>query len=80
MLSAHRLRATFATLQANVLGTPLPVVQQLMRHKDIKTTMGYIEGDQVLLDDAQRKYEASFRAQARASTEAAEQDEERPSA
>jgi len=63
LLSAHRLRATFATLLAHQ-GIPLSVVQRLMRHKDIKTTMGYIEVDQAVLDEAQTKFEAALLAQA----------------
>lgn len=59
LLSPHRLRATFATLLAQQ-GVPLPVVQRLMRHRNIRTTMAYIEVDQDQLDDAQVKFEASL--------------------
>lgn len=48
----HRLRATFATLHAEI-GTPLPKIQQMLRHKDIKTTMRYVEGTDVGLREAQ---------------------------
>lgn len=40
MLSAHALRHGFA-IQLCIAGTPLPVVQQLLRHADISTTMIY---------------------------------------
>ena len=41
-LTAHRLRATFATLHAEA-GTPLSDLQSMMGHKDYKTLWGYIE-------------------------------------
>lgn len=41
-LSPHRLRGTFATVHAEG-GTPLQVVQAMLGHKDIKTTMAYVE-------------------------------------
>lgn len=37
----HCLRHTFGTVMAG-LGTPLPVLQELMGHADIKTTMRYV--------------------------------------
>jgi len=41
-VTQHRLRATFATLHAES-GTPLPDLKELMGHKDVKTTMIYVE-------------------------------------
>jgi integrase len=41
-VTQHRLRATFATLHAEA-GTPLPAIQGLMGHKNVTTTMLYIE-------------------------------------
>ncbi len=41
-LSQHRLRATHASIHAE-LGTPLPDIQALLGHKSITTTMLYIE-------------------------------------
>lgn len=41
-LSPHRLRGTFATLHTES-GTPLQVVQAMLGHKKIETTMAYVE-------------------------------------
>lgn len=41
-LSPHRLRGTFATLHSET-GTPLQVIQALLGHKNISTTMAYVE-------------------------------------
>ena len=41
-LTPHRLRGNFATLMSEA-GVPAQVVQRMMRHKDIKTTMAYLE-------------------------------------
>jgi integrase len=41
-LTQHRLRATFATLHAEA-GTPIPEIQGMLGHKNIATTMIYIE-------------------------------------
>jgi integrase len=41
-LTQHRLRATFASLHAEA-GTPLPEIQGMLGHKDISTTMIYVE-------------------------------------
>lgn len=41
-LSQHRLRATFASLHAEV-GTPITEVQGMLGHKSIQTTMIYVE-------------------------------------
>ncbi len=43
--SMHSLRHTFGTELANS-GTPLNVVQEIMGHADIKTTMGYLHTTQ----------------------------------
>lgn len=42
-LSQHRLRATFATLHSEA-GTPITEIQGLLGHKNIQTTMIYVEG------------------------------------
>jgi integrase len=41
-VTQHRLRATFATLHAES-GTPLSEIKEMMGHKDIATTMIYVE-------------------------------------
>ncbi len=41
-LSVHKLRNTFAT-RLSEDGMPIQGIQQLLRHKDIKTTAGYLE-------------------------------------
>lgn len=41
-LTPHRLRATFATLHSES-GTPIQVIQHMLRHKEISTTMAYLE-------------------------------------
>ena len=41
-LTQHRLRATFASLHAEA-GTPVPEIQGMLGHKQIATTMLYIE-------------------------------------
>jgi len=41
-LTPHRLRGSFATLHAEA-GTPITDIQGLMGHKDITTTIGYVE-------------------------------------
>jgi len=41
-LSPHRLRGTFATLHSEA-GTPVQTIQRMLRHKDVKTTMAYLE-------------------------------------
>jgi integrase len=43
-LSAHRLRSSFATLLSEG-GTPVQTIQRMLRHKDVKTTVGYCEID-----------------------------------
>ena len=41
-LTAHRLRGTYASRLAE-LGVPIHDIQRAMRHKDLKTTVGYLE-------------------------------------
>lgn len=41
-ITAHRLRATFATLLSEE-GTPIQTIQAVMRHKNVSTTMAYLE-------------------------------------
>ena len=41
-ISQHRLRSSFATLHSQA-GTPLNEIQQMLGHKDITTTMVYLE-------------------------------------
>ena len=41
-VTQHRLRATFASLHAEA-GTPIPEIQGMLGHKDIATTMIYVE-------------------------------------
>jgi len=41
-MGVHRLRASCATL-LSATGTPLPVIQELLGHADIRTTRGYVE-------------------------------------
>jgi integrase len=41
-VTQHRLRATFASLHAQA-GTPITEIQGMLGHKDIKTTMIYVE-------------------------------------
>lgn len=41
-ITPHRLRGTFATLLSEA-GAPVQVVQRVLRHKDPKTTMKYLE-------------------------------------
>jgi integrase len=43
-ITPHRLRGTFATLLSEN-GAPIQVVQRVLRHKDVRTTMGYLESD-----------------------------------
>lgn len=41
-ITPHRLRGTFATLLSEA-GVPIQTIQQVMRHKNHATTMGYLE-------------------------------------
>jgi integrase len=43
-ITPHRLRGTFATLLSEN-GVPVQVVQKVMRHKSVLTTVGYLESD-----------------------------------
>lgn len=40
-INIHAFRHTFATLMADE-GTPIPIIQQLLGHKSIESTNGYI--------------------------------------
>lgn len=51
-LTPHRMRRTCATLLARQ-GVDLESIQQFLRHKDIRTTMGYIETDFSSIIEAQ---------------------------
>jgi len=42
-ISSHRLRATHASLLAGEAGTPITEIKELLGHKDITTTMLYVE-------------------------------------
>jgi integrase len=61
-LTPHRLRATFATLHSDA-GTPTPEVQRMMRHKNISTTMRYVETGRQSLMEAQRKVAEAMKLQ-----------------
>lgn len=50
----HGLRHHFGSVHA-ANGTPMPVLQKLMRHSEIKTTMIYIEINQNELEEAAQK-------------------------
>ncbi|GAB2912873.1 hypothetical protein GCM10027093_58970 [Paraburkholderia jirisanensis] len=43
-ITPHRLRGTFATLLSEY-GTPVQTIQRVLRHKDVRTTLGYLESD-----------------------------------
>lgn len=43
-LTPHRLRGTFATLLSEQ-GVPIQTIKRVMRHKDARTTMVYLEAD-----------------------------------
>ena len=43
-ITPHRLRGTFATLLGS-MGVPINDIQMALRHKDVKTTLGYCEND-----------------------------------
>ncbi len=57
-LRPHLLRHTFATV-AIKKGMPLPVVQRLLGHKDIRTTQVYLH---LVNEDLRKAYEAYFEA------------------
>lgn len=50
-ITGHTLRHSFATHHANVLGTPLHILQTVMNHEDMDTTRKYISEDK----EAQRR-------------------------
>ena len=50
-LTPHRLRATYATLLSQT-GASIYEVQKLLRHKDISTTLHYVQVDEASLDRA----------------------------
>ncbi|CAB3759397.1 tyrosine-type recombinase/integrase [Paraburkholderia solisilvae] len=43
-ITPHRLRGTFATLLSEH-GAPVQTIQRVLRHKDVRTTLGYLESD-----------------------------------
>jgi integrase len=43
-ITPHRLRGTFATLLSEH-GAPVQTIQRVLRHKDVRTTIGYLESD-----------------------------------
>jgi integrase len=53
-LTAHRLRGSFATLMSEQ-GVPVQTIQRVMRHKDTRTTMFYLETNLDLVVDAQAR-------------------------
>lgn len=53
-LTAHRLRGSFATLMSEQ-GVPVQTVQKVLRHKDSRTTMGYLESNLDLVVQAQAR-------------------------
>ena len=61
-LTPHRLRATFATLHSDA-GTPTPEVQRMLRHKNISTTMRYVETGRLSLQESQRKVAEAMKLQ-----------------
>jgi integrase len=53
-LKPHGLRGTYATLLSEE-GTPIQDIKKMMRHKDIKTTEGYLETDMERVRGAQER-------------------------
>lgn len=53
-VTAHRLRGTFATLLSEQ-GAPIHMVKQALRHKNINTTMAYLETNMDLVSRAQQR-------------------------
>lgn len=51
-LTPHRLRGTFAT-QLSEQGVPVQTIKRVMRHKDVRTTMFYLEANLGAVADAQ---------------------------
>lgn len=56
-LTPHRLRATFATVHAQA-GTPIQVIQRLLRHESISTTASYLEATAEMARAATERMEA----------------------
>jgi len=56
-LTPHRMRTSFATLHA-IAGTPIRVIQQMLGHKCIQTTLIYIQDVPELNQIAQARLEA----------------------
>lgn len=53
-LTPHRLRGTFAT-QLSEQGVPVQTIKRVMRHKDVRTTMFYLESNLGSVVDAQNR-------------------------
>lgn len=53
-ITAHRLRGTFATLLSEQ-GAPIHMVKRALRHKNINTTMAYLETNMDLVTRAQHR-------------------------
>jgi integrase len=53
-LTPHRLRGTFAT-QLSEQGVPVQTIKRVMRHKDVRTTMFYLEANLGSVVDAQAR-------------------------
>lgn len=53
-LTPHRLRGTFAT-QLSEQGVPVQTIKRVMRHKDVRTTMFYLEANLGSVVDAQNR-------------------------
>ncbi|MEX3961040.1 tyrosine-type recombinase/integrase [Paraburkholderia sp. EG286B] len=53
-LTPHRLRGTFAT-QLSEQGVPVQTIKRVMRHKDVRTTMFYLETNLGSVVDAQNR-------------------------
>lgn len=51
-ITPHRLRGTIATLMSEE-GVPVQTVQKFLRHKDVRTTMAYLERNMDRIDTAQ---------------------------
>jgi integrase/recombinase XerC len=58
-ITPHRLRGSYAT-QLSEAGVPVQTIQHLMRHKDIKTTLGYLEINLELVAGAQARIAAQM--------------------
>lgn len=53
-ITPHRLRGTIATLMSES-GAPVQSIQAYLRHKDVRTTMAYLEKNTDLITTAQAK-------------------------